>query len=50
VANIKLPMNDKLPILHRVRHTLESSGWGGLRMRQLYHDRDEVTVTATRRA
>ncbi|MHB8879795.1 MAG: SAM-dependent methyltransferase [Myxococcaceae bacterium] len=47
VANIKLPMKDKNPILHRVRATLES-GWGHLRVRQLYHDRDEVTVTARR--
>jgi 23S rRNA (cytidine2498-2'-O)-methyltransferase len=48
IANIKLPMNDKNPILHRVRHTLVSGGWNQLRVRQLYHDRDEVTVTATR--
>jgi 23S rRNA (cytidine2498-2'-O)-methyltransferase len=48
VANIKLPMNDKNPILWRVRQTLEEAGWQKLRMRQLYHDRDEVTVTARR--
>jgi len=49
VANIKLPMKDKNPILLRVRHTLvEDGGWKGLTMRQLYHDRDEVTVTAHR--
>jgi 23S rRNA (cytidine2498-2'-O)-methyltransferase len=48
VSNIKLPMNDKLPTLLRVRHTLESSGWTRVRMRQLYHDRDEVTLTARR--
>jgi 23S rRNA (cytidine2498-2'-O)-methyltransferase len=48
VANIKLPMNDKNPILWRVRKTLEEAGWQKLRMRQLYHDRDEVTVTARR--
>ncbi len=47
-ANIKLPMKDKLPIIHRVRHTLESGGWQPLRVRQLYHDRDEVTVLAGR--
>lgn len=46
VANIKLPMKDKLPTLFRVRHSLEEGGWKQLRMRQLYHDRDEVTVTA----
>lgn len=49
VANIKLPMKDKNPIVHRVRHTLvELGGWKHLRARQLYHDRDEVTVTARR--
>jgi 23S rRNA (cytidine2498-2'-O)-methyltransferase len=49
VANIKLPMKDKNPILLRVRHTLtEDGGWKGLTVRQLYHDRDEVTVTARR--
>ncbi|MFL5319132.1 MAG: SAM-dependent methyltransferase [Myxococcaceae bacterium] len=47
VANIKLPMNDKNPILHRVRFVLEThGGWKKLQIRQLYHDRDEVTVTA----
>ncbi|GEN10955.1 23S rRNA (cytidine2498-2'-O)-methyltransferase [Myxococcus fulvus] len=49
VANIKLPMKDKNPVLVRVRHTLvEEGGWEGLTVRQLYHDRDEVTVTAHR--
>ena len=46
VSNIKLPMKDKLPTLVRVRHTLESSGWTRVRMRQLYHDRDEITLIA----
>jgi len=44
VANIKLPMKDKNPVLFRVRHILEQGGWQALRIRQLYHDRDEVTV------
>jgi 23S rRNA (cytidine2498-2'-O)-methyltransferase len=49
VANIKLPMKDKNPLLWRVRHVLtEEGGWRGLTVRQLYHDRDEVTVTAHR--
>ena len=49
VANIKLPMHDKNPVLHRVRHVLgQHGGWTQLRVRQLYHDRDEVTVTAVR--
>ena len=46
VANIKLPMNDKNTIIFRVRALLEAGGWQQLRVRQLYHDRDEVTVTA----
>lgn len=50
VANVKLPMKDKNPTLLRVRHVLEAEGgWREVRMRQLYHDRDEVTVTARAR-
>ncbi|MCY1034747.1 23S rRNA (cytidine(2498)-2'-O)-methyltransferase RlmM [Corallococcus sp. BB11-1] len=49
VANIKLPMKDKNPLLLRVRQILvDDGGWEGLTVRQLYHDRDEVTVTARR--
>ena len=48
VANLKLPMKDKNPILWRARGILEEGGWRGVKMRQLYHDRDEVTVTARR--
>jgi 23S rRNA (cytidine2498-2'-O)-methyltransferase len=48
VANIKLPMKDKWPALDRVRATLEQGGWRNVKMRQLYHDRDEVTVSASR--
>ncbi|HZH78889.1 MAG TPA: 23S rRNA (cytidine(2498)-2'-O)-methyltransferase RlmM, partial [Archangium sp.] len=48
VANIKLPMKDKNPTLVRVRRILEQGGWERLTLRQLYHDRDEVTVTAHR--
>ncbi len=46
VANIKLPMKEKNATLRRVRQTLGES-WQQLKIRQLYHDRDEVTVTAT---
>lgn len=49
VANLKLPMKDKNPIVFRARHLLEAAGWKGLTIRQLYHDRDEVTVIARRR-
>ncbi|HZH02183.1 MAG TPA: 23S rRNA (cytidine(2498)-2'-O)-methyltransferase RlmM, partial [Myxococcaceae bacterium] len=48
-ANFKLPMKDKNPLLFRVRATLADAGWRRLAIRQLYHDRDEVTVTAWRR-
>ena len=29
----------------RVKHALEEGGWKKLKLRQLYHDRDEITVT-----
>lgn len=48
VANIKLPMRDKNPMVWRVRQLLVEAGWSGLRVKQLYHDRDEVTVMAVR--
>jgi 23S rRNA (cytidine2498-2'-O)-methyltransferase len=47
VANIKLPMTKKADILTRVRAILEQEGnWKHVRMKQLYHDRDEITLTA----
>jgi 23S rRNA (cytidine2498-2'-O)-methyltransferase len=49
VANLKLPMRDKVETLERARAVLEDGGWKALRMRQLYHDRDEVTVVARSR-
>jgi 23S rRNA (cytidine2498-2'-O)-methyltransferase len=49
VANLKLPMRDKVETLERARRVLEEGGWKALRMRQLYHDRDEVTVVARSR-
>lgn len=48
LANIKLPMNRRVDMLARVREILTTGGWTGLRMRQLYHDRHEVTLTAWR--
>jgi len=44
LANIKLPMKKKVEVLRKVLSILEDGGWTGLRARQLYHDRDEVTV------
>jgi 23S rRNA (cytidine2498-2'-O)-methyltransferase len=46
VANFKLPMKKKAEMVAKIRQTLESGGWNSVRARQLYHDRDEVTVTA----
>ena len=48
VANLKLPMRKKAEHLFRVRDILEDGGWSSLRVRQLYHDRDEVTIGAVR--
>ena len=44
IANIKLPMKRKAAMVSEVLGLLKSAGWQGLRARQLYHDRDEVTV------
>jgi 23S rRNA (cytidine2498-2'-O)-methyltransferase len=51
VANLKLPMKDAggaWDTLGRAQEALRAGGWGRLRLRQLYHDRDEVTVSAVR--
>lgn len=48
LANIKLPMSRRVAMLARVREILTTGGWTGLRMRQLYHDRDEVTLAGWR--
>lgn len=46
VANFKLPMKRKAEMVARIRKTLEDGGWRSVRAKQLYHDREEVTVTA----
>jgi len=46
VANFKLPMKRKAEMVAELRRTLEQGGWKAVRARQLYHDRDEITVTA----
>ncbi len=48
IANIKLPMRKKAEIMARVRDILEDGGWTNLRVRQLYHDRDECTIAGVR--
>jgi 23S rRNA (cytidine2498-2'-O)-methyltransferase len=44
VANFKLPMKQRAAHLVYVLDALRAGGWTSLRARQLYHDRDEVTV------
>ncbi|HVW25968.1 MAG TPA: 23S rRNA (cytidine(2498)-2'-O)-methyltransferase RlmM [Polyangiaceae bacterium] len=46
VANFKLPMRRKAEIVRDAIAILRAGGWIAIRARQLYHDRDEVTVTA----
>lgn len=46
VANFKLPMKRKVPYAYQIIATLKKAGWKGLKARQLYHDRDEMTVFA----
>ncbi|MCU1280647.1 MAG: rRNA 2'-O-methyl-C2498 methyltransferase RlmM [bacterium] len=48
IANIKLPMKKKAEMLVRVREILTDGGWTNLRFRQLYHDREEVTIAGVR--
>ena len=48
VANLKLPMKRKAEMVIRLREVLAEGGWTRIRMRQLYHDRDEITVVAAR--
>ncbi|MEM1023481.1 MAG: SAM-dependent methyltransferase [Myxococcota bacterium] len=46
IANVKLPMRRKVGTLAEVSKILESAGWEGLKTRQLFHDRDEITLYA----
>lgn len=46
ISNIKLPMKQKVAVLEEIRAVLEEAGWEGLRMRQLFFDRDEITLYA----
>jgi 23S rRNA (cytidine2498-2'-O)-methyltransferase len=46
VANFKLPMKRKVEMVERLRSLLEQSGFSAVRMRQLYHDREEISLTA----
>jgi 23S rRNA (cytidine2498-2'-O)-methyltransferase len=46
IVNFKLPMKRKAEMLAQIRDIMAAAGWRGIRSRQLYHDRDEVTVFA----
>jgi 23S rRNA (cytidine2498-2'-O)-methyltransferase len=46
IANFKLPMKRKAEMVARLREILTASGYQQLRTRQLYHDREEITLTA----
>ena len=46
VANFKLPMRRKAEMVRDIVAILETGGWRAVRARRLYHDRDEVTITA----
>ena len=46
VSNFKLPMKRKVEMVERIRGLLADSGFTGVRTRQLYHDREEITLTA----
>jgi 23S rRNA (cytidine2498-2'-O)-methyltransferase len=46
VANFKLPMKRKVEMVQRLRQVLAASGFTSIRTRQLYHDREEITLTA----
>jgi 23S rRNA (cytidine2498-2'-O)-methyltransferase len=48
VANLKLPMKKKAAMVEELRAIVHGGGWRRVRTRQLYHDRDEITLTAVR--
>ncbi len=48
VANLKLPMKEKARIVAELRAIVHGGGFTRIRTRQLYHDRDEITLLAVR--
>ncbi|MDQ3037307.1 MAG: 23S rRNA (cytidine(2498)-2'-O)-methyltransferase RlmM [Myxococcota bacterium] len=46
VANLKLPMKKKAATVADLKQVIAGGGWQRIRARQLYHDRDEITLTA----
>jgi 23S rRNA (cytidine2498-2'-O)-methyltransferase len=49
VANLKLPMKRKAAMVARLRDLVATGEWRDVRTRQLYHDREEVTLVARAR-
>jgi len=48
VANVKLPMKQRVTFVRKVMSTVAGGGWQDVKARQLYHDREEVTLAAWR--
>jgi len=48
VANVKLPMKQRIEHVDKVVAAVTGGGWSDVRARQLYHDREEVTLSAWR--
>jgi 23S rRNA (cytidine2498-2'-O)-methyltransferase len=48
VANLKLPMKQRALFAAKVREVVAAGGWQDVRTRQLYHDREEITLAAWR--
>jgi 23S rRNA (cytidine2498-2'-O)-methyltransferase len=48
VANIKLPMKARSEFVAKVVDIVHGGGWRDVRARQLYHDREEITLSAWR--
>ncbi len=46
VANLKLPMKQKAKFVADCRAAIHGGGWRNVRTRQLYHDREEITLLA----
>jgi 23S rRNA (cytidine2498-2'-O)-methyltransferase len=46
VSNLKLPMKRRVAAVEEARRIVREGGWKDLRTRQLYHDRDEITLFA----
>jgi 23S rRNA (cytidine2498-2'-O)-methyltransferase len=48
ISNIKLPMKQRADTVAEILKIVADGGWKGVKARQLYHDREEVTLSAWR--